>query len=90
MLKNRLFIGTSGWVYSDWEGVFYPGNLLAKDKLKYFSEHLKTTEVNYSFYHLPKPATYQNWYSQTPADFILSFKAIRFITHNKIFKKVRV
>jgi uncharacterized protein YecE (DUF72 family) len=29
--------------------------LSSKNMLKYFSEHFKTTEINYSFYHLPKP-----------------------------------
>ena len=81
-VKN-LYIGTSGWVYGHWEGIFYPEDLPSKDKLKYFSQHFKTAEINYSFYHLPRPTTYQNWYNQTPADFIFSVKASRFITHIK-------
>ncbi|MCK4453902.1 DUF72 domain-containing protein [Candidatus Parcubacteria bacterium] len=81
MKEGKLYIGTSGWVYSHWQGIFYPEDLSGKDKLKYFSQHFKTTEINYSFYHLPKPTTYQNWYKQTPKDFIFSVKASRFITH---------
>jgi len=94
MPKGNLFIGTSGWVYSDWEGIFYPKDLPAKDtpphqyiggggKLKYYSRYFKTVEINYSFYHLPRPSTYQNWYKQTPEDFLFSVKASRFITHIK-------
>ena len=89
MRKGKLFIGTSGWIYSDWTGVFYPPDLPSKDKLKYFSQHFKTAEINYSFYHLPRPTTYQNWYNQTPKDFIFSLKASRFITHIKRLKGVR-
>jgi len=89
MPKAELFIGTSGWVYSHWEGIFYPEDLSSKDKLKYFSQHFKTAEVNYSFYHLPKLTTYQNWYSQTPKDFLFSLKASRFITHIKRLKGVK-
>jgi len=84
-----IYIGTSGWVYPHWEGVFYPESLSSKDKLKYFSQHFKTTEVNYSFYRLPKPNSYKNWYSQTPGDFLFSIKASRFITHIKRLKGVR-
>jgi len=80
---QKLFIGTSGWVYPHWEGIFYPEDLPSKDKLKYFSKHFKTAEINYSFYHLPRPATYQNWYNQTPEDFLFAVKASRFITHIK-------
>ncbi|KPJ57424.1 hypothetical protein AMJ49_00600 [Parcubacteria bacterium DG_74_2] len=85
----NLFIGTSGWVYSHWEGIFYPKDLPSKDKLKYFSQNFKTTEINYSFYHLPRPATYQKWYLETPAGFIFAVKASRFITHIKRLKAVK-
>jgi len=86
---GKLYIGTSGWVYGHWEGIFYPKDLPSKDKLKYFSQHFKTAEINYSFYHLPRPATYQKWYSQTPADFIFAVKASKFITHIKRLKGVK-
>lgn len=85
----KIFIGTSGWVYPHWENIFYPEDLASKDKLKYFSQHFKTAEVNYSFYRLPKPSTYQNWYSQTPGDFLFALKASRFITHIKRLKDVK-
>lgn len=87
--KGKLYIGTSGWIYSDWIGVFYPEDLPSRDKLKYFSKHFKTAEINYSFYHLPRPSTYQSWYNQTPADFIFAVKASRFITHVKRLKGVK-
>jgi len=84
---QKLFIGTSGWAYSDWEDIFYPEDLSTKDRLKFFSQYFKTTEVNYSFYHLPRVSTYQKWYSQTPEDFLFSLKVSRFITHVKRLKK---
>lgn len=89
MNKGKIFIGTSGWFYPHWQGVFYPKELSSKHKLRYFSKYFKTTEVNYSFYCLPKPSTYQNWYSQTPEDFLFAVKASRFITHIKRLKGVR-
>lgn len=86
--RGKLFIGTSGWVYSHWERIFYPEDLKGRDKLKYFSKYFKTTEINYSFYHLPSRETFQKWYQETPADFIFSVKASRFITHIKRLKDV--
>jgi len=85
----KVFIGTSGWVYSHWEEIFYPQDLSPRDKLKYFSQHFKTTEINYSFYHLPRTTTYQNWYNQTPGDFIFAVKTSRFITHIRRLKNVK-
>jgi len=88
-MGKKLFIGTSGWVYGHWEGIFYPEDLPSKDKLRYFSQRFKTAEINYSFYHLPRPSTYQNWYNQTPEDFLFAVKASRFITHIKRLQGVK-
>ena len=89
MRKGKLFIGTSGWDYSHWEEVFYPKGPSGEDRLRYFSHYFKTVEINYSFYHLPKPTTYQNWYNQTPQGFLFAVKASRFITHIKRLKGVK-
>ena len=86
---KKLFIGVSGWAYSHWEDIFYPKNLSPEGRLKYFSHYFKTVEINYSFYHLPEPAVYKNWYSQTPGNFLFAVKASRFITHIKRLKGVR-
>ena len=87
--RSKLYIGTSGWVYSHWDGIFYPEGLSSKDKLKFFSQYFKTAEINYSFYQLPRPTTYQNWYTLTPDDFLFAVKASRFITHIKRLKGVK-
>ncbi len=86
--RGKLLIGTSGWAYNHWKKIFYPEDLPSKDKLKYFSKYFKTTEINYSFYHLPSRETFQKWYQETPADFVFSVKASRFITHIKRLKDV--
>jgi len=86
--QGKVFIGTSGWVYSHWEDIFYPKGLDSKEKLKYFSRYFKTAEINYSFYHLPRPQTYKSWYNLTVPNFIFSVKVSRFITHIKRLKEV--
>jgi uncharacterized protein YecE (DUF72 family) len=84
-----LYIGTSGWNYYHWYQKFYPQSLKSKDFLAFYSQKFKTVEINYSFYHLPRPQSYQNWYSQTPDDFLFAVKASRFITHIKRLKGVK-
>ncbi len=76
-----LYVGTSGWSY-DWEG-FYPDGLRNREYLSYYSRRFGTVEVNYSFYHLPRPSTYEKWRSETSDDFIFAVKLSRFITHVK-------
>jgi uncharacterized protein YecE (DUF72 family) len=87
--KGEIYIGTSGWVYNHWNRIFYPEDLRPKDRLRYFSDQFKTTEINYSFYHLPKSTTYENWYNQTPDSFVFAVKASRFITHVRRLKDVK-
>jgi uncharacterized protein YecE (DUF72 family) len=79
----RLLIGTSGWTYSSWKGAFYPEELPSRRYLEFYSGEFSTTEVNYSFYHLPKPETYAKWAAQVPDGFVFAVKASRFITHVK-------
>lgn len=87
--KGKIFIGTSGWIYSHWNGIFYPEKLSLKEKLLFYSKHFRTTEINYSFYHLPRKRTFKNWYNITPKNFIFSVKGSRFITHIKRLKDIK-
>lgn len=76
-------IGTSGWVYPPWRGVFYPKGLAQRKELGYMSERVNSVEINGSFYALQRPESYAKWAEQTPADFVFAVKGPRFITHMK-------
>lgn len=86
----KVFIGTSGWLYSHWKKIFYPPNLSPKEWLSYFSLHFKSVEINSSFYRLPPPSLFSRWYLKTQKDFIFSVKVSRFITHLKRLKGVKL
>lgn len=79
----EIRIGTSGWVYKDWRGRFYPSDLSPRDELSFYSRAFSTVEINYSFYRLPTLETFVSWREQTPDDFTFAVKASRFITHLK-------
>ncbi|MHB9030796.1 MAG: DUF72 domain-containing protein [Candidatus Latescibacterota bacterium] len=86
---TTIHIGTSGWHYEHWTGVFYPGNLHKPEWLRYYSEHLDSVEINNSFYRLPERKTFENWREQTPDNFVFAVKASRFITHIKKLRDSR-
>jgi uncharacterized protein YecE (DUF72 family) len=88
-MKGKVFVGTSGWVYKHWNGVFYPDDLNQSKWLEYFAKNFKTAEINNSFYHLPEAKTFRSWYDRTPPDFIFSVKVSRYITHIKRLKGVK-
>jgi uncharacterized protein YecE (DUF72 family) len=74
-------IGVSGWRYGPWRGVFYPEGLRQKDELTFLAERFPTVEINGTFYSLQRPANFQAWLDQTPADFLFAVKGSRYITH---------
>jgi uncharacterized protein YecE (DUF72 family) len=76
----RLFVGTSGWNYYGWREVFYPEGLQPRQWLAHYARHFNSVELNYSFYHLPRRTTYENWLKQMPAGFELAVKVWRAIT----------
>ena len=79
----KLLIGTSGWHYASWRGPFFPPGVRAKDQLQFYATQFKTTELNGVFYRTPTPEAVEAWRSQTPPDFMFSWKASKFITHWK-------
>jgi len=78
----------SGWAYPHWKELFYPKGLSSRDYLRYYASQFHTTEINYSFYHLPRPETFRNWSAQVPEGFQFAVKAHRSITHVKRLEDV--
>jgi uncharacterized protein YecE (DUF72 family) len=79
--RGTILVGISGWRYEPWRGVFYPPGLARDRELAYASRALPTIEINGTFYSLQRPAFFDKWYSQAPADFVFAVKGSRFITH---------
>jgi uncharacterized protein YecE (DUF72 family) len=82
----RARIGTSGFCYPHWRGVFYPRDLHQARWLEYYQERFDTLEVNSTFYRLPKPETLLKWKQSVGPGFMFSLKASRLITHLKRLK----
>ncbi len=83
---SQVYIGTSGWVYNWWRGVFYPEHLPQHEWLPYYIAHFPTVEINASFYRLPKHEILRKWRDAAPPGFLYAIKASRFITHIKRLK----
>jgi uncharacterized protein YecE (DUF72 family) len=74
-------VGTSGWVYPHWQGVFYPADLPQKQWFAHYARFFDTVEINSTFYHLPNASVFEHWRQQAPAGFCYAVKASRIITH---------
>jgi uncharacterized protein YecE (DUF72 family) len=78
---TELIVGTSGWSYNEWAGVFYPSS--STNKLSFYSKVFKTAEVDSSFYAYPSKGLVLGWARHTPDDFVFSVKLPRLLTHEK-------
>jgi uncharacterized protein YecE (DUF72 family) len=76
-------VGTSGWHYEHWKGLFYPADLPKTRWLDFYARRLSTVELNNTFYRHPRDTTFESWREQAPAGFLYAVKANRFITHIK-------
>lgn len=85
-MSAEIRIGTSGWHYKHWRGLFYPERLPSSKMLAYYLDHFDTVELNNTFYRLPQDAALHCWRDSTPENFLFAAKGSRFITHMKKFK----
>src|SRR2546423_6227483 len=85
-MVRKINIGTSGWSYKHWKEIFYPKGLKSAEWLTFYAQTFKTTEINGSFYRLPKVETILDWAQKVPPDFVFCPKMSRYLTHMKKLK----
>ncbi|MBR1721853.1 MAG: DUF72 domain-containing protein [Treponema sp.] len=76
-----LLLGTSGYDYPEWKGVFYHAALKRKDFLPYYSTVFNALELNFSFYGLPTAERLLSFYERSEGRLAFSVKANRLLTH---------
>jgi uncharacterized protein YecE (DUF72 family) len=91
---NRLHartirVGTAGWSYKDWDGIFYPSGMNHRKMhpLEYLARFFDTTEINTSFYGPLKAELAKLWCRKVDAvnpEFLFTAKLYRAFTHSPI------
>ena len=79
-----IFLGTSSFTASGWQGTFYPPGIHSRDYLSYYASRFQTVEIDSTFYGTPSASTVTNWKARTPPDFIFALKIPQVITHEKV------
>lgn len=85
----RAYIGTSGFHYNHWKGVFYPSDLRKSAWFQFYADHFDTVEINNTFYHLPLAKTFDAWREAAPPGFCYALKFSRYGSHVKRLKSPR-
>jgi uncharacterized protein YecE (DUF72 family) len=78
-LKWRL--GTVGFGYADWQGVFYPPGVKPADYVSVYAKYFETVELDTTFHAAPTPERVRRWADATPEHFRFCVKTPKDITH---------
>ena len=50
----RIYLGTAGWSYKDWEGIVFPARIKKSvHPVEYMARYFDVLEINTSFYRRP-------------------------------------
>ena len=78
----RLRVGTSGYSYPEWiDAGFYLPSTPAREMLTQYAKTFSVTELNYTWYQMPKAATMERMVLKVPPGFDFAVKLTRSMTH---------
>jgi uncharacterized protein YecE (DUF72 family) len=75
-------LGTMGFGFKEWSGVFYPEGISSRDYLIHYSRVFDAVELDSTFYGTPRPEYVERWAAVTPEYFQFCVKTPRQITHD--------
>jgi uncharacterized protein YecE (DUF72 family) len=78
-----IWVGTSGFSYKEWKGIFYPPEVRDTGFLSYYASRLNGVEIDSTFYRMPTASMLEAWAGATPASFRFAVKASQKITHRE-------
>ncbi|MBU0699025.1 MAG: DUF72 domain-containing protein [Proteobacteria bacterium] len=78
----RLLVGTSGFSYTEWvDAGFYPSGTKTGGMLPLYARCFAITELNYTWYQMPRAETIERQRRQAPDGFSFAAKLTRSLTH---------
>jgi uncharacterized protein YecE (DUF72 family) len=77
----ELYIGTSGYDYPEWKGLFYPEKLARTKFLEYYSTQFNSLELNGTYYRMPTAEQMRNMIDRSGGKVRFSVKAFKDLTH---------
>src|ERR1700723_3355014 len=85
----QVRIGTAGWSYKDWDGIFYPSGMQRSRQhpVEYLARFFDTTEINTSFYGPIKAQLAKLWcrkVAEVNPRFLFTAKLYRAFTHSPV------
>jgi uncharacterized protein YecE (DUF72 family) len=96
--QEKVYIGTSGYYYDDWVGLFNPPKLspmalrtssgeerLQQDRLRFYQNYFSFVEINHTFYQEPVQARFSDIEKRSLPGMQYAVKVYKDISHTKTF-----
>jgi uncharacterized protein YecE (DUF72 family) len=77
-----ILVGTSGYSYVEWvDAGFYPAGTASGKMLSFYAESFPATELNFTWYQMPRAEAIERMRQKAPPDFLFAAKLTRTLTH---------
>ncbi len=78
-----ILVGTSGYSYGEWvDAGFYPEGTHSANMLKVYTGMFPATELNYTWYQMPRAPAIERMCGRVPSGFCFAAKLTRTLTHD--------
>jgi uncharacterized protein YecE (DUF72 family) len=81
-MLGKIRVGTASWTDPGFVAEWYPRDLPATYRLRWYAEHFNLVEVNSAFYRVPDREMVRKWCEQTPDGFIFDVKLHRLLSRH--------
>jgi len=77
----EIYVGTSGYDYPEWRGLFYANELPREEFLAFYAEHFGALELNYTYYGMPDERQISSMVRRSNGRLRFSVKVNKALTH---------
>ena len=81
---GEIRIGTASWTDPGFVEDWYPKDLRAEERLRWYAEHFDLVEINSTFYALPALSSVKRWCEQTPEGFLFDVKLPKVLSRHSM------
>lgn len=89
--RERIRMGTSGYAFEDWVGIFFPprrAKVDAKDHFAFYQRYFSFLELNTTFYREPDLAFFLDMERRSKPDLLVTVKAHQGISHGSVWDPI--
>jgi uncharacterized protein YecE (DUF72 family) len=78
-----IYVGTCGYGYDEWQGVYYPPEVPRSERLAYYASEFDAVELDFTYYRMPTADHLKALAAQVSPGFRFAVKAHQDMTHNR-------